>query len=176
MRTLMVFAIVCATTSAYADDPWEQGVSKDNQTKANALFAEGNQLFAQQAHGPALEKYKAAVALWDHPKIRYNIAVVEIRLDRYLEAVDDLEAALRFGQTPFSNDEYQRALDYQKLVSGRVAYLEVECGEANAGPARRQTVVQVPGQAEAARDGGRARARRREEGVHDVLAAPRRRR
>ena len=132
MRKLMVIAILCAAATAYAEDPWEQGVSKDNQTKANALFAEGNQLFAQQAHGPALEKYKAAVALWDHPKIRYNIAVVEIRLDHYLEAVDELEAALRFGQKPFSNDEYQRALDYQKLVSGRVGNLEVDCGEPGA--------------------------------------------
>jgi len=132
MRMLISIAIVCAAATAYADDPWEQGVSKENQTKANALFAEGNQLFAQQAHGPALEKYKTAVALWDHPKIRYNIAVVEIRLDRYLEAVDDLEAALRFGQSPFSAEEYQRALDYQKLVSGRVGSIEIECGEPNA--------------------------------------------
>jgi len=110
-----------------ADTPWSKGVSPETQAKANALYDEGNQLFAQQAHAPALEKYKAAVALWDHPLIRFNLAVTEIRLDRVLEAADDLDKALQYGKDPFKPELYQQALDYQALIKGRVGFVEATC-------------------------------------------------
>jgi hypothetical protein len=109
------------------DTPWSAGVPAETQAKANALYDEGNQLFAQQAHAPALEKYKAAIALWDHPLIRFNLAVTEIRLDRVLEAADDLDKALRFGKDPFKPELYQQALDYQALLKGRVGFVEATC-------------------------------------------------
>jgi len=109
------------------DTPWSAGVPPETQAKANALYDEGNQLFAQQAHAPALEKYKQAIALWDHPLIRFNLAVTEIRLDRVLEAADDLDKALRFGKDPFKPELYQQALDYQALLKGRVGFVEATC-------------------------------------------------
>jgi hypothetical protein len=112
--------------------PWAVGVPQDVQDKASALYEEGNQLFAQQAHAPALEKYRAAIALWDHPLIRFNMAVTEIRLDRVLEAADDLDKALRYGDQPFTKDNYQSALDYKKLLDGRVGYVEASCDQAGA--------------------------------------------
>ncbi len=115
--------------------PWAVGVPQDVQDKATALYEEGNTLFAQQAHAPALEKYKQALALWDHPLIRFNMAVTEIRLERILEAADDLEKSLRFGDEPFkqkSDTLYQQALDYQALVKGRVGYVEASCDQAGA--------------------------------------------
>ena len=112
--------------------PWAQGVPQDVQDKASALYEEGNQLFAQQAHAPALEKYKAAVALWDHPLIRFNLAVTEIRLERILEAADDLEKSLKYGDKPFKPELYQQALDYQALVKGRVGFIEATCDQAGA--------------------------------------------
>lgn len=129
MKRLIVMLLLIASTAAFADEPWEQGVPQDKRDQAQALFAEGNALFAQQAHGPALEKYKAAIALWDHPLIRFNLAVTQIRLDKILEAAVDLEAALRFGQEPFTPELYQQAIDYQKLVAGRVGQLEASCDQ-----------------------------------------------
>ena len=110
--------------------PWTQGVPGAQQDRANALFDEANQLFAQQAHGPALARYKAAIAIWDHPLIRFNMAVTEIRLDRILQAAEDLEQALRFGQAPFTVELYRQALDYQILLKGRTGDLEVSCEQA----------------------------------------------
>jgi hypothetical protein len=112
--------------------PWAQGVPQDVQDKAGALYEEGNALFAQQAHAPALEKYKEAIALWEHPLIRFNMAVTEIRLERILEAADDLEKALKYGDKPFKPELYQQALDYQALLKGRVGYIEVSCEQAGA--------------------------------------------
>jgi hypothetical protein len=112
--------------------PWSQGVPQDKQDKAGALYEQGNQLFAQQAHAPALAKYKEAIALWEHPLIRFNMAVTEIRLERILDAADDLEKALRYGDKPFKPELYQQALDYQALLRGRVGFVEATCDQANA--------------------------------------------
>jgi hypothetical protein len=112
--------------------PWAQGVPQDVQDKASALYEEGNTLFAQQAHAPALDKYKQAIALWEHPLIRFNMAVTEIRLERILEAADDLEKALKYGDKPFKPELYQQALDYQALVKGRVGFIEASCDQAGA--------------------------------------------
>jgi hypothetical protein len=129
MRALLVLALLASV--ARADDvPWAKGVSDADQAKANALYAEGNDHFAHQDNLGALEKYKAAIAIWDHPKIRFNMAVVLIRLDRILEAADALDGALRYGAQPFGTDLYQRVLDDQQLVSGRVGDIEASCTQA----------------------------------------------
>jgi hypothetical protein len=112
--------------------PWAEGVPQDVQDKAGALYEEGNTLFGNQSHTAALEKYKAAIKLWDHPLIRFNLAVTEIRLERILDAADNLEASLRFGAKPFKPELYQNALDYQALIKGRVGYIEVSCDQTGA--------------------------------------------
>lgn len=127
MTKLALILLVAMTSIASADKPWEAGISQTQRDKANALFAEGNQLFGQQAHQPAIEKYKEALKEWDHPLIRFNMAVSLVRLDRILEAAETLDAALRFGQDPFTPEEYQRALDYQRLVGGRIGNVEAAC-------------------------------------------------
>jgi hypothetical protein len=119
-------------SAADSTKPWAQGVSQAQQDKANAIFDEGNALFAKQAHAPALEKYKEALKLWDHPLIRFNLAVTLIRLDRPLEAADALEGALRFGDAPFDKQHYEEALNYQSLLKGRVGYIEASCSQAGA--------------------------------------------
>lgn len=131
-RLLLIAALLAASPALAAPPPWADGVPEATQDKANAIYEEGNTLFAQQAHAPALEKYRAAIALWDHPRIRFNLAVTLIRLDRPLEAADELEKALRFGDAPFDKALYQQALDYQALLKGRVGYVEATCAKAGA--------------------------------------------
>jgi hypothetical protein len=125
-------SVVSVAPAAADPKPWAVGVPEAQQDKANAIFEEGNQLFAQQAHAPALEKYRAALALWDHPLIRFNLAVTLIRMDRPLDAAEELDKALRYADLPFKKDLYQQALDYQALLKGRVGYLEATCDQAGA--------------------------------------------
>lgn len=110
--------------------PWAEGIGAPDQARANTLFDEGNQLFVQQAHAAALAKYRAAIELWDHPMIRFNMAVTEIRLDRILEADHDLSQAMRYGAAPFTVELYQQALDYQNLLRGRVGEIDISCDQA----------------------------------------------
>jgi hypothetical protein len=123
-----LLAVLLVSTAARADDvPWANGVSDATQAQANELYAQGNDLFARQDNAGALAKYQAAIALWDHPRIRFNMAVTLIRLDRIVEAADALDAALRYGDKPFTPDLYQRVLDDEQLVRGRVGEIEISC-------------------------------------------------
>ena len=118
-------------TSARADEvkPWARDVPEAQQARANEMFAEANTLFEQGSHAAALAKYRAAIALWDHPMIRFNMAVTLIRLDQLVEAADALDAALRFGRQPFTADLYTQALDYDHLIRGRVGMISAECSQ-----------------------------------------------
>jgi hypothetical protein len=125
VKALAILVLLAGVAHA---QPWAAGVSDKDQGDAQALFADANKLFAQEAHGPALEKYTRAIALWDHPLIRFNMAVTLVRLDKFLEAAEAIDRALRFGKDPFPTPEqYRQALDYQKLIAGRVGEIEVTC-------------------------------------------------
>jgi hypothetical protein len=130
MRSLIVAALlVFAERPAVADaNPWEKNVPDDVKKLANADYRAANDLFAQKAYGQAVAKYRAALDRWDHPQIRFNLAVVLIRLDRFVEAADELALALRYGAKPFDRLElYDQALDYQAVLRARVGTVEASC-------------------------------------------------
>ncbi len=128
MTKLVPILLAAMTSVAFAQQkPWEVGITTAQRDKANEAFEAANILFSQQAHGAAVAKYKEALAIWDHPTIRFNMAVSLVRLDLILEAAEALESALRFGKAPFTAEEYERALDYQRLVGGRIGNVEASC-------------------------------------------------
>jgi hypothetical protein len=95
-------------------------------------FIAGNALFARARYTAALVEYQRAVQLWDHPSIRYNMAVCYIHRNQNLQAWQSLQSALRFGQGPLSRDRYRRAITYQKLLRGRLAFVRITCEEPGA--------------------------------------------
>ena len=117
---------------ATPDRPWAENVPESAQKEALQLFEEGNKLFETSEHAAALAKYREALKVWDHPAIRYNAAVALINLDQPLAANENLELALRYGALPFSQETYQQALTYQKLLHGQLAQLKVSCSETGA--------------------------------------------
>lgn len=130
MRTLIVAALlaVAAPPAVAEPDPWEKNVPDDVKKLANADYRAANELFAQKAYAQAVAKYRAALGRWDHPQIRFNLAVVLIRLDRFVEAADELALALRYGAKPFDRPElYDQALDYQAVLRGRVGTVAATC-------------------------------------------------
>lgn len=112
--------------------PWAEGVSVAQQNEALGLFDAGNKLFEQGLYAQALTIYRQAVAAWDHPAIRYNMAVARIHLDMPLAAFEDLERALRFGSAALKPDVHAQALTYRKLLLGQLAQLKVVCREPGA--------------------------------------------
>jgi hypothetical protein len=96
------------------------------------LFHEGNARFAENQLAEAAQRYKSALEHWDHPSVRYNLAVCLISLDQPLIALQHLEAALRFGAAALAPEQFTQAQTYRKLLLGQVAELRVSCDTAEA--------------------------------------------
>lgn len=113
-----------------AETAWSKGVSPEARERAQRLLAEANEKFLARQYKEALLKYEEAVAAWDHPGIRFNMARVLIALERPLEASANLERALAYGKEPLEEQTYAEALNYQRLLAGQIAELHVRCGQA----------------------------------------------
>jgi len=121
----LLLALIAAPARA-DDKPWAAGVSAENQKAALDLYNDGAKAFGDADYKDALATYTRALALWDHPAIRYNISVCLINLDRPVEALDNLEHAMRFGAAPLGPDLWRQAQMNQKLLAARVAEIEVQ--------------------------------------------------
>jgi hypothetical protein len=112
--------------------PWTLGVSPHQQKHAEVLYQEGNRDFTNGFFAAAVTKYQAALQYWNHPGIHYNLALALISLDRPIEAHESIVAALSHGTDALQPDEYQRALDYRRVLRQRIAEIEVTCDEPGA--------------------------------------------
>lgn len=112
--------------------PWTVGVSTHQQKHAETLYKEGNRDFTNGFFSAAVTKYQAALQYWNHPGIHYNLALALISLDRPIEAYESIDAALSHGVDGLHPDEYQRALDYRRVLRRRIAEIEAVCGEPGA--------------------------------------------
>lgn len=116
-----------AAVEADQTRPWAVGVAKADQDAALELYAAGNSEFAESRFAQALAKYKEALHHWDHPAIRYNMAVCLINLDQPLEAHDNLEHGLAYGEAPLGPDVYGQGLTYRKLLAAQLGRLTISC-------------------------------------------------
>ena len=112
------------------DQPWAVGVTEQQKAQAQKLLEAGNALFLEKKYSEALEKYKGAVAVWDHPAIRFNMVRCLIQLDRPVDASDNLALALKYGAAPLEEAVYNEALSYQKLLANQIGDLDVHCEQA----------------------------------------------
>jgi len=115
-----------------ADRPWAHGVSETEQAIARELYAAGNAEFTEARFAQALAKYREAVRHWDHPAIRFNMAVCLINLDQLIEAKDNLERSLAYRATPLGNEAFAHGLTYRKLIEARLAHITTTCSEPGA--------------------------------------------
>lgn len=129
MRIALVLAFVGAVGQAHADEtpPWAVNVTAAQKAAAEQLLEAGNTLFVERKYAEALEAYRAAVAQWDHPAIRFNIVRCLIQLDRLPDASENLEATLRFGAAPLEENIYAEALAYQRLLATQLGEVVIAC-------------------------------------------------
>jgi hypothetical protein len=124
----MAAVLLAMTASVRADsEPWKQGVTPEQMARAQQLLEAGNARLVDRDYTAALAKYQEAVAVWDHPAIRFNMVRCLIQLDRIVEASENLERALAYGAAPLEDTVYAEALSYQKLLANQVASVTVAC-------------------------------------------------
>ncbi len=111
------------------DNPWSVGASAEEQAAALDLYSKGNIEFENARFEKAIELYLEAIAHWDHPAIRYNMAVAYNNLGQLLEAEDNLERALRYGEEPLGHTIYLHGIEYQRNFESRLARVKISCKE-----------------------------------------------
>jgi hypothetical protein len=104
-----------------------QTVSQANQDCGLATYRTGNNLIVSGDFLHAVEHYRAALRCWDHPAIHYNLAIALINLDQPIQVAEELDAALAGGRGPLSDDKFDHALEYRRLVEGQLGTVEVSC-------------------------------------------------
>jgi tetratricopeptide (TPR) repeat protein len=129
VRVLSLIVVLLLAAPALADDkPWVN-VSEQEQAAALALYEQGNAEFRNARFKEALALYEQAIAHWDHPAIRFNMAVSLNNLGRLLEANDNLDKSLQFGEEPLGHDIYVQGLNYRELFASRLARIQITCSE-----------------------------------------------
>ncbi|MBN8231000.1 hypothetical protein JYK02_26120 [Corallococcus macrosporus] len=109
------------------DRPWAKDISREDQDATLALFGEGNALLKESIFVQAVEKYRQALARWDHPAIHYNLALALMNLDQPVEVHEHLVAALRYGPAPLEKEKYEYARNYKTLVEKQLARVDITC-------------------------------------------------
>ena len=128
----LVLLVVLLRHGRADDAPWAAGVTEDEQQIALTIYREGNAEFEEFRYAQALAKYRTALTHWDHPAIRFNRVVCLINLDQPLEAFDNVERALAYGEAPLKAEMFSQGQTYRKLLLAQLATLAVECTEPGA--------------------------------------------
>jgi len=97
LALVLALPIARAETVRTGDEPWYPQVSASVRQRAQALFAQAIDKHQQLLRGDALVLYEQALALWDNPDIRWNLALVLEDLGQYLRAYQELDSAQRWG-------------------------------------------------------------------------------
>lgn len=142
-------ALATQPSPAQAAPPaWVDGVSEKDQKEARTLFEQANALAKDAFFTRAVERYRQALALWDHPSIHFNLAKTLMSLDASVEAYDHLWAALRFGGQPLVVEQVEQALTYTRLLyRTELTHLVVRCDEPKAELLLgKRTLLSGPGQ------------------------------
>ncbi len=109
-----------------AQEPeWSAGVSNEQREAARKLVREGNQLLRQWLFGEAADKYRQALAHWDHPAIHYNLAL--ILFDQPVEAHFHLEEALRYGEAALDPEKRSNAKIQLSRLEQQLSRVDIRC-------------------------------------------------
>jgi hypothetical protein len=109
--------------------PWAKGTSESEQALAFELYRAGNAEFAKSRFAEAFVKYREAIRHWDHPAIRYNMAICLMNLDALVEAKDNLDRSLAYGDSPLGTEHYEQGLRLRARLAAQLATLEITSQE-----------------------------------------------
>lgn len=109
------------------DKPWNKGVSPETREAARTVFLEGNRLFRVPLFAQAAAQYTAALGKWKHPAFYFNLALAQLNLDQEIEAHDNLEHALRYGEEPLGAEQFAEAQKQLQQVEHQLGRIRITC-------------------------------------------------
>lgn len=112
--------------------PWANGVSAAQQQAALGKFREGNNQLNSGFFADAAKFYREALKDWDHPAIHYNLALAQMNVDQPIEAYENFQKAIVYGDAPLEKDKLEHAREYMLLLDKQIANIEVSCDKPGA--------------------------------------------
>jgi tetratricopeptide (TPR) repeat protein len=112
--------------------PWAAGISVERQKQALVQFREGNAQLNEGLFARAAETYRKALETWPHPAIYYNLALAQMPLDQPVEAFENFQKAIAYGDAPLQKDKLEHAKEYLLLLDKQIANIEVSCDKIGA--------------------------------------------
>src|SRR3569623_1511182 len=113
--------------------PWAAGVSTADQQQALKLFHDGNVDLNDGLFAKAADRYREALKHWDHPAIHYNLALAQMNLDQPIDAYNNMQQSLKFGEPPLqSKDKFDHAKEYLLLLEKEISTVDVSCDKPGA--------------------------------------------
>jgi hypothetical protein len=124
---LAALVLVLAIPAARAEvtrtgtEPWYQQSTAEARQRAQALFAEAIDKHRQLLREDAVALYEQALAEWDNPDIRWDMALMLESLGQYLRAYQQLDGTLHWGAALGAErlrdvQAWMRALETQRLA------------------------------------------------------------
>ncbi|KYF93357.1 hypothetical protein BE20_01150 [Sorangium cellulosum] len=113
--------------------PWHEGVPEERKQAALELFMQGRDLHRRMVLGDAKKKYEEALALWEHPDLRFYLGRVLKMMGMPLLAYENLRLSLRWGPASLDPEDLEEARALMKeLVERELAVVEMRCDELGA--------------------------------------------
>jgi hypothetical protein len=132
LALILAVPVARADVARTGDEPWYRQAPEAARQQALALFAQAVDKHQQLLRGDAKGLYEQALALWDNPDIRWNLALVLDDLGEYLRAHEQLERALRW-EAALGAERLGEVRDrMQVLETQRLARLEASSAEPGA--------------------------------------------
>jgi tetratricopeptide (TPR) repeat protein len=120
MRGCIVLFVAIATLPAAVR-------AQDAKQEAIERFDKGVDLFKQGNFGGALVEFRAAYEAQPHYKVRYNIGVTLYKLNRYVEAEQELEAYPEEAGEDVEEDRRQEVQSVLYEIASYIGLLSVSC-------------------------------------------------
>lgn len=124
---MVVLLVAQLCLAQEGERPWAKGIAPSVQKQALEIFRLGNAALKESQWRIAADRYREALALWEHPAINYNLALALLQLDQPIETHRRLEAALKYGPAPLDSDKFEQAQRYKALVDKQVARVVLRC-------------------------------------------------
>jgi len=105
--------------------PWARGVPEAEQDKALTLYRMGNAAFEQRRYSEAKPQYEQALSHWDHPNIRYNLAITLVHLDEPIPAYDHLVKSLEFGAAPLGDAHFESGQTLKRSLERQIGTISL---------------------------------------------------
>jgi len=111
---------------------WSEGVSQADQDRATELFQQGTSFLLDFNYNDAIDAFREALKLWDHPTIHYNLAVALANVAEPLEVYKEFVEALKYDGEGLEPDYYKDAVAKRDTLIKQLVQATVECNQPDA--------------------------------------------